>query len=292
MTRHPLSRVTISNQPDQPPRRLSPNAIPSGSTLGMIFEQLRAEFVQNWRVPEFLVGIVAFPVMLYLMFGLPNAGQTLPEGTSVGAFMLASFAAYGCLGIALFNFGVDIAVERGRGWLKLMSATPMPAWLYFLGKLLMSMLFATLTLAVLFSVAYLFAGVRMPATQWGTLFATLLLGGLSFSTLGFTLGYWASPRGASPIANLIYLPLSFVSGLFFPLSDLPEVIQQIAPYLPTFHYGQLVWNAAGHPDDVALLTGAASINTLHHTLWLLGCFVLFGLTALWGYWRDRSREKR
>ncbi|MER3444647.1 MAG: hypothetical protein C4333_11245 [Meiothermus sp.] len=60
-------------------------------------------------------------------------------------------------------------------------------------------------------------------------------GGLSLSTLGFALGYLARPKAASTIANLVYLPLSFASGFFFPLSRLPEFLREMAPYLPTYH---------------------------------------------------------
>jgi ABC-2 type transport system permease protein len=228
--------------------------------------------------------------MLYLMFGLPNAGETLPEGTSVGAFLMGSLGAYGVLGIALFSFGVDIAVERGRGWLKLTRVTPLPAWVYFAGKFAMAVLFAVITLAVLFATAVLLAGVRLPSERWASLFLTLLLGTMAFSTLGFALGYWASPRGASPIANLIYLPLSFASGLFIPLSSLPQFLQDLAPYLPTYHFWQLVWQAVGSPGDIALLTGSASGGFWVHILWLAGTFVVFGFLALLGYRRDQETQ--
>jgi ABC-2 type transport system permease protein len=271
-------------------RRLSPTSRPNRLGVTTWIAQVRAEFLQNLRVPEFLIGIVVFPVMLYLMFGLPNADQTLPQGTTVGAFMMGSFAAYGMLAIALFAFGVDIAVERGRGWLRLMRATPAPAWVYFASKIAMTALFAAIMLAVLFAVAALFAGVRLPLMGWIRLTLTLLLGGLSFSTLGFALGYWASPRGASPIANLVYLPLSFASGLFFPLTNLPALLQDLAPYLPTYHFGQLVWQAIGPAEDIALLAGAHPGGSWSHALWLAATFVVFGAVAIAGYRRDRVRE--
>lgn len=271
-------------------RRLSPTAVRTAGTPGALAAQVRSEFLQNARVPEFLIGIVVFPVMLFLMFGLPNAGQTLPAGTSVGAFLMASFGAYGMLAIALFSFGVDIASERGRGWLKLMRATPVPGWVYFAGKLAMAALFATITIGVLFGVAALATGIRLPAASWAQLGVTLLVGGLSFSTMGFALGYWASPRGASPIANLVYLPLAFASGLFIPLSQLPQIMQDVARYLPTFHFAQLVWQGVGPAEDVAILASAPFEGYLVHGAWLLGTFLLFGVVAVVGYRRDQVRQ--
>ena len=53
------------------------------------------------------------------------------------------------------------------------------------------------------------------------------------------------------MANLIYLPLSFASGLFVPLNQLPVFIQNLAPYLPSYHYAQLAWSALGAGPGVA-----------------------------------------
>ncbi len=254
----------------------------------MLFEQIRTEFIQNMRIPEFVIGVVVIPVMLYLMFGASNAGNPLPEGTSSGTLLMISFSAYGLVSLAIFTFGSDIAEERARGWLKLIKATPAPSWVYFAGKLAMSLLFDILILLAIFVVAYLFGGVRLPLGRWLIIFFTLLLGALSFSTFGFALGFWARPRAATTIANLIFLPLSFASGFFFPLSGLPVFLQKLAPYLPTYHYGELAWGAVGRPGDVALFLGQRPGPVWVQVLWLLGSFVLFGVLAAVGYRRDRN----
>ncbi len=154
----------------------------------------------------------------------------------------------------------------------------------------MTLLFGVITLGVLFAAGALFAGVRLAPAEWLRLAGTLLAGGMAFSTLGFTLGYWASPRGASPIANLIYLPLSFASGLFIPLSNLPEVLRDAAPFLPTYHFAQLVWRTFGESEDLAIIVGLSGQATGVHALWLLGTFAVFGVAALAGYRRDRRRN--
>lgn len=273
-------------------RHLSPSSERTGGAHRTLLAQVRAEALSNLREPEFLVGVVAIPVMLFVMFGLPNAQHTFPDGTSVATLMMASFAAFGMLGLVIFSFGVDIANERGKGWLRLIRATPLPAWTYFAGKLAMCILFGVVTLGVLFAVGALFAGVRLPLERWLATFAVLLSGALGLSTIGFALGYLARPRAASTIANLIFLPLSFASGFFFPLGQLPEFLRNLAPYLPTYHYGQLVWSSIGSPESVELFTGIAPASPWPHVLWLAGTFVLFGLLALWGYRRDQAGEAR
>lgn len=261
-------------------RRASTTVIRSGQIGPMVMQQARSEFIKLWRIPMFSVPTLLFPILLFLLFGAPYADNMLPGGTSVGKYMMASFAAYGLLGVAFFSFGIGVATERAQGWTKLVRTTPMPAWVYFAGKIIMALVFATLLLLILFPVAALVAGVRMPLGEWVLLCVTLALGMLPLVTAGFALGYWAGPNSAAPIANLIYLPIAYASGFLMPLDALPEWVQEIAPYLPPYHYGQLAWHAVGVDDG----------NAAQHIAWLLGTALVCGLLAVWGYQRDHGKQ--
>jgi ABC-2 type transport system permease protein len=261
-------------------RKLSPSALRSGGLRSMLIQQIRTEFLKMWRIPAFSAPTILFPLLLFLLFGAPSAAFTLPDGTSVGKYLLASFSASGLLGVTFFSFGLSVAGERGQGWGKLMRATPMPPWIYFAAKLAMGLIFSCLILALLFPTAFLLAGVRMPAWQWLALFTSLVLGALPLATIGFALGYWAGPNSAGPIANLIYLPLSFASGLWQPVDLLPPFFQQLAPYLPPYHYARIAWYVIGDDDGKLAL----------HIVWLLGTALAFGALAIWGYRRDQGKQ--
>ncbi|MGB2699347.1 MAG: hypothetical protein WBC31_03155, partial [Candidatus Phosphoribacter baldrii] len=129
-TAYPTGKAA-ADRGDLTSRRLSPEAARMPGALGTLAAQLRAELLSSARVPEYVVGVVAVPIILYTMFGLPNAGEVLPGGTDVGAMMFASMSAYGVVSLAIFTFGVGVAEERGKGWLRRMRATPMPFWAYF-----------------------------------------------------------------------------------------------------------------------------------------------------------------
>jgi ABC-2 type transport system permease protein len=289
-TRPPASATATAAAGAAPARRLSPTARRTRGPLAMLAAQVKAEFLSNVRAPDFVIGVVAIPVFLFLMFGPPNARFTLPEGTRVSTLMMPGFGAYGLLSLVIFAFGVEIAQERAKGWLRLMRATPVSAWAYFTGKLAMSLLFAVATLIALFAVAAAFAQVRMPLGQWLAAAGALLGGALALAPMGFALGFWARARAATTIGNLIFLPLSFASGFFFPLAQLPQFLRDLAPFLPTYHYGQLVWATVGTPADVEAYVGTAPEATWVHVAWLVGTFVVFGVLAGWGYRRDRRRE--
>lgn len=258
--------------------------------VGLLATQVLAEVRQNLRIPQFLIGVVAVPVMLYAMFGLPEAGQIMPGGTDVGAMMFASLSSYGVVSLAIFTFGVDIAQERGKGWLRRLRATPMPMWAYFAGKCAMAVAFAAAILVATAAVATLAGGVRFDAARLVRTSLVLASGALAFSTMGFALAYGTRPRAAAAIGNLVFLPLAFASGFFYTLDQLPGFLQDLAHYLPTYHFGQLVWNQLGPASDVQTFGSPAPNSPLVHLAWVIGCFVVFGILAAIGYRRDLERD--
>ena len=284
------SAISDTSAHDEPtPRRLSPDASRMPGALGTLAAQLRAELLSSARVPEYVVGVVAVPIILYTMFGLPNAGQLLPGGTDVGAMMFASMTAYGVVSLAIFTFGVGVADERAKGWLRRMRATPMPFWAYVVGKVVGSLAFCGLILLGTWAVATFGGKVAFDGARLTHTVLLLLAGTVAFSTMGFSLAYWFRPKAASAIGNLVFLPLSFLSGFFFPLDELPEVLAKVAPYLPTYHFGQLVWSAIAPESDVLAFGAHPDGSTWVHVTWVCASFVGFGLLARAGYRRELSR---
>ena len=102
---------------------------------------------------------------------------------------------------------------------------------------------------------------------------------IPFVALGLFIGYLAGPNSAPAVANLIFLPLAFASGLFLPLDFLPDLVKKIAPYLPAYHSGQLGWGALGAGDGKGLG---------YHLVWIVGYTAVF--LALVAYWRDEGKK--
>ncbi len=275
-----MSHLLPTVAPELSQRSLSPTAVRSGNWPHMLGQQIRAEFMKLWRIPAFSVSTLLFPLLFFFLFAVPYAHQTLPDGTTAGKYLLASFSAYALLGVAFNSFGVSVATERGQGWMRLIRATPLPTTIFIAAKVVMALMFAVLVLALLFPLAYTAGHVRMALHEWFMLFISLLAGALPFSTVGFALGYWAGPNSAVPIANLIYLPISFASGLWQPLETLPVFVQKLAPFLPPYHYAQLVRGAVGVDDG----------KVSQHIAWLIGTAIVFGILAAWGYRRDQDKQ--
>lgn len=258
---------------DRQPRR-------HGGPIGLFALAATTEVRSGLRSVEFAVGAITVPVLLYAMFGLPNAASLLPGGTRVALAMLVSISAYGVVSLAIFTFGEDVAKERGRGWTRTLRATPFPTGIHLFAKTASAVVHAAMIVVAMFAIAATAGGVRMPALSWLALAAVMLAGVLLFSTLGFAIAFLVRPRAATVIANLIFLPLAFVSGFFVPLGELPSILRDIAQYLPTYHFGQLAYRTVMPIEDVEYWTGAAVEATWVNLAWVLSSAVVLGAVAL------------
>ena len=233
------------------------------------------ELLKVLRMPAFAIPTLAFPAVFFLMFGVMFNGDQPGVLTAI----LIGYAAFGALGAALFGFGINSAIERGQGWMLLKRSSPMPFSAYLFAKTFVAVVFAALVVALLVAMAYLFAAPTLTASQLLSMTGTLLIGILPFCVFGLALGYLGGPNSAPALVNLIYLPLAFASGMWIPIQALPDFIQRIAHFLPTYHYVQLAYKTA------ELDQGGA---TLLHIAVLIGFGLFSAGLASFLYRRDEG----
>ncbi len=246
--------------------------------ISLFVLEAKYEILKYVRLRTFSVSTLFFPVMFYVLFGI-----VLPNGThrtETATYLLATMACYGVMGVAMFSFGVGISMERGQGWLQVKRASPMPLPAYFLAKIVNAMVFATAISLLLLAVGVAFGGVRMAPLMALKLVSVLVVGSIPFSAMGLAIGYFAKPNSAPAVVNLIYLPMSFCSGLWIPIFILPKVLQNVAQVLPPYHVAQLALNAihmGPYPNPVG-----------GHVEALIGVTLLFLGIAAYGYWKDEG----
>lgn len=216
-----------------------------GRTFAIYTKEARYEFLKLLRLPVYSISTILFPVMFYVLFGLLlNRGHEA-NGISIAAYLMATYGAFGVMGASLFGFGAGLASERGLGWFEVKRASPMPPMAYFAAKTIVCMAFSLIIVLILLALGFALGNVHLTAGQAIRLVATLVLGASAFCAMGLAIGYFAGPTSAPAIVNLLYLPLSFASGLWIPIDMLPRFVQRIAPLLPPYHLGQLALSAVG-----------------------------------------------
>jgi len=214
-------------------------------TLQIYLKEAKYEFLKYLRLRMYTISVLTFPIMFYILFGLVLNSKESIAGTRVPVYLIPSYGTFGVIAASLFATAAGLASDRGLGWLEVKRASPMPPFAYFTAKLFTSFVFSTIVVLALFTLGIAFGGVRMSVGQFAKLLATLVAGSLPFSAMGLALGYFTGPNSAPPMINLIYLPMSFCSGLWVPIMYLPKTVQKIALFLPPYHLSQLALGVVG-----------------------------------------------
>jgi ABC-2 type transport system permease protein len=242
--------------------------------LRIFLTEARYEFVRALRTRAFSLSVIGFPVMFYILFGLVlNRGQNL-DGThiSIAKYILGSYAVFGSLGAAIFGIGVGVAADLAAGWLELKRASPMPPLAYLLSKMVSAAAFGVIIVSMLTLLGIGFGHVHLTLAEYFKITTLAAAGAIPFSGLGLVVALLVPPASAGGIANMIYLPMSFCSGLWVPLQFLPGAIQHIAQVLPTYHLAQLMYASLGGPSNG---------STSNHWLALLGfTLLMLGIAAI------------
>jgi ABC-2 type transport system permease protein len=98
--------------------------------------------------------------------------------------------------------------------------------------------------------------------------------------MGLALGYFTGPNSAPATINLIYLPMSFCSGLWVPFMFLPKVVRTIALVLPPYHLSQLALGIVG--------AGRHESNAIHWEVLLAFTMICLGVARI-GFQRDQGK---
>lgn len=242
----------------------------------------RAGTLELTRQPQFWVPSLAFPALFFVLFGISAAEEVLeflPDdlGSEV---VLAQFLCFGVLSIMFFQFGVGIAEDRRLPWEVTLRVLPVGGAVRFLARVLVALAFSAAALVPVVAIAALTTELRLGLGSWVVYLGAVLLGAVPFGLMGITLGYAATPKAALPIANIGFLLLSFLGGLFVPLEVLPAFVAGVAPFLPSRHYLDLVQGVIGGREDGG--------GWQQPAIFLAGWATLFLATAVLVYRRDQG----
>lgn len=247
----------------------------------MLVTQTRFQLLTRLRIPAFSVLSLGLPVMFYALF---NAifGSATQNGVTGSEFILVSYSTYAVANVMVFNFGMGIANERGRKLDLLQRAMPLPPIVAAVAQVLAALLFALIALLILFAYAFVVGGVRLGAGTWLDLLWRLMIGAFPMIGLGMAIGYGVGANTAPAVVNAVYLPMAFLSGIFFPIRLMPDFLQKIGQTLPTYHYAELGWNVLG--------PRVADESAITALLWLAGWAVVLLFVAVRVYRLDESRK--
>ena len=243
-------------------------------TLRLVLAHARATTTELVRHPGYVLPTLAFPALFFLFFAAPHAG---PAATAE----MCGFAAFAVIGVGFFQFGIAAATDRTSPWETYLRTLPVGPGVRFAARTLSASLFAAAAAAIVVAAALASTPASLSAAGYAELALVLAAALVPFALLGIALGYWATPRSALPIANLLYLVLSYAGGLWIEPPRLPHTVRAVSLFLPT--------------RSVADLTaGVARASPWAASAWIvLAAFAgVFALAAAVGYRRDEGMRFR
>lgn len=234
---------------------------------------LKVEVLELIRLPAYAFATLIMPSLLFLMFG--TRSDTVPGANH----HMASYATFAVMGIAFFQFGVGIATDRESPWQVYLRILPVGAGTRFAARVGAAVAFAFLSVGLVLVLAAAVTPADLTFARWASFLFVLLLGSVPIGLLGIALGYWAGPKSALPIANILYLTLAIAGGIFLHPTQLPRSVAAISPYLPTRMLLEASWHTI-QSDPIDFFN------------WIeLGIYGLIGLAlATAGYRKDEGRR--
>ena len=216
------------------------------STLALAWEQFRFERKLFWRNPSAAFFNFLLPLLLLVLIASAFGGDE--EELDV---LVPGVAGMGVLATTFTALAFNLTLLRDDGVLKRIRGTPMPAGAYLAGLLGSASLNAFLQVALVVLIGNLVYGVDWPQDPL-LLVAFTALGVICFAALGIAFSHVIPNEDAAPAyTNAVFLPLIFISGVFYSSDDLPPVLLGIAEALPLKHLIDGLSHAmVGGGDDI------------------------------------------
>jgi ABC-2 type transport system permease protein len=200
------------------------------STLALAWEQFRFERKLFWRNPSAAFFNFLLPLLLLVLIASAFGGDE--EELDV---LVPGVAGMGVLATTFTALAFNLTLLRDDGVLKRIRGTPMPAGAYLAGLLGSASLNAFLQVALVVVIGNVVYGVDWPQDPL-LLVAFTALGVICFAALGIAFSHVIPNEDAAPAyTNAVFLPLIFISGVFYSSDDLPPVLLGIAEALPLKH---------------------------------------------------------
>jgi ABC-2 type transport system permease protein len=212
------------------------------SDIGLVFKQTGYGFKSLQRTPRAVVFSIIFPVVLLVMFNsIFTGGQNATtefHGRKIdtSTYFTAGIIAYAVMMSAFSTLAVALTARRERGELKRLRGTPVPPWTFMLSQVLRTVLTVALMVIALLLIGRLAFNVSIPGKTAPGLVIYLILGTATMCTLGIAItALCPTEEVASTVAPFAAVILSFVSGVFIPISALPDWLAQVGQLFPLYH---------------------------------------------------------
>jgi ABC-2 type transport system permease protein len=250
--------------------------------LALIGWQVAYEQRAFWRNRTRAFFSFGMPIMLLLLFASLNNGRIEQLGNiKYVVFFLPGIMAYGIIITQFVNMAGGLAIQRDNGLLKRMRGTPLPGWAYVAGRVGSTALSSASMAVVMLVIGRVFYGVHLRAEAIPAIVIAVLLGAATFAALGMAAVSMIPNAEAAPVvANVLILPLSFISGIWYPMTDAPTWLLDVAKVFPIQRLADALQTAFDPVNHGSAFAG--------HDLLVLAAWLAVGVRLAMVFWRRET----
>jgi len=225
------------------------------SDLRLAFRQVAYTNKAFWRNPASAFFTFVFPLLFLVIFTalFGNDVQDIGGASIRGAsFYVPAMATFGLVSACYTNIAISVSFQRDAGILKRVAGTPLPGYLYLLGRVIHAMLVGCVLVVICGAFGKAFYDAQLPSgVAVLELAVALLVGGASFAALGLACTTIVPNADAAPaVVNATILPMLFLSDVFINTNDAPDWVQWVGKIFPVKHFAEML-QAAFLPQAVA-----------------------------------------
>ena len=192
-------------------------------------------------------------------------------------FLMPGVIGMAIMQLGLFSVAFSFVTMKREGVLRRLLATPLDPTSLLVAQVITKLIVVLIQTVILAAVAVFLFGAEFA----GNFFAVMLaaaMGGAVFLAMGFAVSGWArTEQQAAPLANIVSLPMMFLSGVFFSRDVLPAILQRITDFLPLTYLVEAIRGITVEGDTVLMQWP----NFLGLAVWLVVAFVIANRTFRW-----------
>ena len=191
-------------------------------------------------------------------------------------FLVPGIVGMTIMQLGLFGVAFGFVQLKRTGALRRLFATPTSPAYFLSAQVLSRLIIGLVQVAILFGVGIWF-GLQMFG-DYMSLLVIVLIGSAIFLAVGFAIAGWAKNEDqAAPVANLVSLPMMFLSGVFFPRDAMPDFLAAITQFMPLTYVNEALRAIVN--DGAGLLSLGPQL--LGMGVWAVITFVLAVVMFRW-----------
>ena len=231
-----------------------------------------------WPIP-----LLAINIYSYRAFGTDASISTVISHdygfSNFAGMIIIGTVVYLLYNRLLWGAGISLQSERWMGTIEALFVTPASRMTILFASGVSSLIEGAWWVGCIFVVSWIIFGVQPSITSWPAIILGVVSTMIALISVGvFFASFFVLTRAADQMASALQAPIRFFSGVAFPISALPQLLQFISYVLPVTYGIQAMRKAVLTGGNIASITfEIASLYVFAIVLTVAGYFTLKAL---------------